>query len=93
VWAFGLAPKCVVLVLVVPEGFFAPRIWRDLEPGGEPLRPVLKPAREIYPSMNAASNRLKQAAPANDPEYGLYPASLLTRAIDSGFADELRRVG
>ena len=55
--------------------------------GGEPLLCVAKPAREIHPSSSAASNRLQQAAPGNDPAF------LLAKAIDSGFGDELRRGG
>jgi hypothetical protein len=67
---------------------FAPRSFELVCcAGGEPLWCVAKPAREIHPRASAASNRLKQAAPGNDPAF------LLTKAIDSGFGDELRRVG
>jgi len=41
---------------------------RDEKPGGEPLLPVTQGPREIRPSAYAISNRLKQAAPANDQE-------------------------
>ena len=75
------------------KALFATRIWRAQGAGGEPLWRVRKPACEIHPSTSAASKHLKQAAPANDPEFGSYPQLLLAKAIDSYFADELRRLG
>lgn len=62
-------------------------------PGGEPLWRIKKHAHEIHPSTSAASNRLKQATPANDRAFCFYPAFLLAKAIESRFAVELRHVG
>ena len=41
----------------------------------------MKPTREIYPSTSAASNRVKEAAPANEPGEWLLP----TASVGEGY--------
>jgi hypothetical protein len=59
--------------------------------GGEPFWRVRKPTRGIRSSASAALNRLKQAAPENDPAYCIHPGLLLAKTVDSCLVDELRR--
>lgn len=76
------------------SGFATPRlvgpeVVRNAGSGGnargEPLWCIKKPAREIYLSTSAASNRLKQAAPTTDRAFSFYPAFLSANAIESRF--------
>jgi hypothetical protein len=67
------------------------RAGTDTTPGGEPLLCVREPTRGIYCIAITALNRLEQAAPENDPAYGIHPGLLLANTVDSRLADELPR--